>query len=100
VTDTAPGELQPGHIGVYTRRGERVGHVHGHKAGAAVARRMLGAPAVLSELHGKPAWIQRQDPTAIAAKQRDAKHTADLAAAKGSVGKPHAPKAHARPRRG
>ena len=59
VTDSEPGELQPGHIEIFNRRGERVGHVHGHKAGASVARRLLNAPAVLSELHGKPAWIQK-----------------------------------------
>ena len=100
VTDSEPGELAPGHIGIFNRRGERVGHVHGNKAGASVARRMLGAPAVLATLHGKPAWIQKNDPVAVAAKRVSAVPLdQSIKSAKGSVGAPRAPRAHARPHR-
>jgi hypothetical protein len=50
---------------------------------------------------GKPAWVERQDPVAVASKGRVSAidHGASLKAARGSLGKPHAPKAHARPHR-
>lgn len=51
---------------------------------------------------GKPAWRERG--VTVAAQQTGALdkavHAASLKAAKGSVGEPHKPEAHARPRRG
>ena len=96
------GDTPKGRVGVVRRDGTRIGHV-GHTAGASVAERLLGRSrgVELKDHDGAPAWVERQDPTAaLKGAVTDARHAADLAAAKGSVGKPHKPETHARPRRG
>jgi len=86
---------------VFTRHGERVGHV-GHSAGPSVARRLLGRGAVLGTMNGAPAWIERNDPAFLQAKAKVSAVPLEksLRSGKGSIGEPHAPKAHVRPRRG
>lgn len=102
VNDGTPGDCPEGRIPVINRRGERVAHM-GHKGGASVARRLLQSNrhVELATLHGRPAWIETNDPVAVA-DQTNArlKHAKDLAAAKGSVTKhPTPPKTTARPKR-
>lgn len=63
------GEPPEGKLGVFNSQGVRVGVV-GAKAGAPVAARMLGHNNVaLTKLHGKPAWVSKQDPVALAARR-------------------------------
>jgi hypothetical protein len=68
-------------------------------AGASVAQRLLGGGNVALGTHeGKPAWIAKPMTRVIKAGPARA-HAANIAAAKGSVGKAHKPSTHARPHR-
>jgi hypothetical protein len=97
--DRVPGELQKGHVGVFNKRGERVGHLHGNGGGASAASRLLGGRSAVLK---NGAWVERGDD--VAAQQYGALnkevHEASLRAAKGSVGAPRAPKTSARPKHG
>lgn len=103
VNEGTPGDCPPGRIPVIRSNGLRAGHV-GHSAGPSVAQRLLGRASrvELGTHQGKPAWRERG--VTVAAQQTGALdkavHAASLKAAKGSVGEPHKPEAHARPRRG
>ncbi len=86
VHEDPPGTLAPGRIPVIRKDGVRVGHVS-HHAGAAVAMRLLGSNrgAALGELHGKPAWIEKNDPVAVATKVSAVSHAKNVKSARGSV---------------
>jgi hypothetical protein len=105
--DTEPGPCPENRIAVVRADGTRIGHV-GHGAGASVAERLLGGSRRGVELgthKGKRAWVEKSvAPQArrasVSALTSAVDHAANIASAKGSVGKPHKPVVHARPRRG
>lgn len=94
------GKTPEGRVAVVRRDGVRVAHV-GHGAGASVAERLLGAGSHGVELkkyhEGKKAWVERQGKMRVRVAPVSMKN---FMAAKGSVGEPRKPVAHARPRRG
>lgn len=102
VHEGQPGALPAGRVAVIRADGSRAGHVS-HKAGAAVAERILGRSGVkLGEHEGRPAWIQ-QAPRGVPARRANVSavdQLASLKAAKGSVtAKPTKPETSARPKR-
>jgi hypothetical protein len=93
------GALPPGAIPILDERGNRRGHVSGHKASAATIARFGVHHARLRKISGKPAWVGESNP--FNRRRAELKLQQQRTIAKGSVTRtPTKPALAIRPERG